>query len=494
MLGKLWPRQLSQSLKDLTKPEDIARSLKVRFGLKFLEIEKLKKLTDLSEPTKAFPFTRAMKRKIICHLGPTNSGKTYAAIEELKRQAKAGGGGEFGVYCAPLRLLAQEMYEKLNGSGVDCALRTGEISKLPKLKNSGSIDDSNIYESFDWNVAPVVSCTVEMLNMRKVYSVAVIDEIQMIADPQRGWAFTQALLGCNAERLYLCGEVAAKPLIEKILRETGETVEFVSFERLTPLQLVVPSKKSTSYEAGDCIVTFSRKSIFKLKEEIEFRSKQKVAVVYGALPAENRSLQAAKFNETGSGVDILVASDAIGMGLNLNIRRIIFERLTKFDGNGIVPVPAQQIRQIAGRAGRFNTKHEVGLVTCEKMEDFKILEAALNDLEPKPYEQAGISPLFTQIEAIRQEFPNFHLADILDSFCAFPSLPPHYFLTEMRSVRKLLEILRGMDLGGVELEELFLFLSAPVKVENEEVASTFLYVNELCLFTHTIIYFSLLSF
>lgn len=159
-----------------------------------------------------------------------------------------------------------------------------------------------------------------------------------------------------------------------------------------------------------------------------------------------------------------------------NIKRIIFDRLTKFDGNKIIPVPAHQIRQIAGRAGRFNTKHEIGLVTCSNSEDFGILEAALGDLDPKPYEQAGIAPVFDQIDAIRKEFPKFDLADILDSFTAFSCLPPHYFLTEMRTVRKLLEILRGMNLDDVMLEELFLFLSAPVKVENEEVAASFLYV------------------
>ena len=303
-------------------PEEIAKSLKARFGLTKESIKKLKNLTDMTRPEKAFSFTRAMKRKIICHLGPTNSGKTFAAIEVLKNS-------DSGVYCAPLRLLAQEMYDKLNGAGVSCALRTGEITKLPKH----SSEENDVL--FDWNSAPVVSCTVEMLNLRKMYSVAVIDEIQMIADSQRGWAFTQALLGCNAERIYLCGEGAARPLIEKIAKETGESVEFVDFERLTPLQLLPEALKNPiKYEAGDCVVTFSRKSIFKLKAEIEqqlkFNTKenvfkdQSVAVVYGSLPAENRSLQAAKFNDNESGVDILVASDAIGMGLNLyiNITRL----------------------------------------------------------------------------------------------------------------------------------------------------------------------------
>ena len=145
----------------------------------------------------------------------------------------------------------------------------------------------------------------------------------------------------------------------------------------------------------------------------------------------------------------------------------------------MVPVPAQQIRQIAGRAGRFNTKHEVGLVTCTKAEEYEILRIALTDTEPEPYKQAGLAPTFDQIDLIRQEFPKFDLADIIDSFLAFSTFPEHYFLSDMQSVRRLLELLRGMDLSSVILEELFLFLSAPVKVDNEDCASTFLFVRRV---------------
>lgn len=320
-------RKLELELEEILIPIKIANRLKARFSLTEDSVEKLQELTALREPAASFPFTRAMKRRLICHLGPTNSGKTYSAIEELKKVESG------GVYCAPLRLLAQEMYDKLNGVGVSCALRTGEVTKMPKVKEKENTDSSstdntqqqvNVSESFDWNAAPIVACTVEMLNLRKMYKIAIIDEIQMLADPQRGWAFTQALLACNAERIYLCGEVAIKPLIEKIAKDMGESVEFVHFERLTPLMLVPPGP--IKYEAGDCVVAFSRRSIFNLKTEIEERTKGKrVAVVYGALPAENRSLQASKFNEIGSGTDILVASDAIGMGLNLYTFLIIIK-------------------------------------------------------------------------------------------------------------------------------------------------------------------------
>lgn len=302
-------------------PVLVRERLIARFQLTASQVNTLRQLTDMRLPSRQFPFTLAMKRRIICHLGPTNSGKTFAAIEQLKAAGS-------GIYCAPLRLLAQEMYDKLNAAGTRCALRTGEVTKVP-VKHPEGAERTELQSQqqspatsnaeFDWNAAPTVSCTVEMLNLRRVYRVAVIDEIQLLSDSQRGWAFTQALLGCNAERLYLCGEPAARPLIEQILRETGEEAEFVQFERLTPLTLL-PSAlpPHARYEPGDCVVTFSRRDIFQLKETIERRSNGlKCAVVYGALPAENRALQAARFNDPTSDTSILVASDAIGMGLNL---------------------------------------------------------------------------------------------------------------------------------------------------------------------------------
>lgn len=297
-----------------TEPKQIAAATAIvrKHKLNDAQSTKLAALAAFSEPASGFPFARAMKRKIICHLGPTNSGKTYAAIEALKASGR-------GVYCAPLRLLAQEMFDKLNAAGTACSLRTGEVTKLPRRG-----DFSN------WTEAPVVSCTVEMLNLRRIYKVAVIDEVQLIADPQRGWAFTQALLGCCAELVYLCGELAAKELVAKLAADCGEEVEFVEFQRLTPLQLQPqpqPQKKepralfpatqlaSFNHEEGDCVVAFSRKRIFELRDSIQKSTKRNVAVVYGALPAENRALQAAQFN--GQECSILVASDAIGMGLNL---------------------------------------------------------------------------------------------------------------------------------------------------------------------------------
>ena len=168
--------------------------------------------------------------------------------------------------------------------------------------------------------AGLVSCTVEMMeqSVRRL-DVAVIDEIQMIANPERGGAWTSALLGVNASEVHLCGEERAVPLVEALLKDTGDELIVNRYERLTPLQVADESLDGdfTKVRKGDCIVTFARSNIFKLKDIIESTTNLKCAVVYGALPPEIRSLQAASFNKSDGGYDVIIGSDAIGMGLNL---------------------------------------------------------------------------------------------------------------------------------------------------------------------------------
>lgn len=252
-------------------------------------------------------------RTIHCHVGPTNSGKTHAALERLKRSKS-------GVYCAPLRLLAMEMWERLNQQGLPCALRTGEVASGP-LETNGPASSPwlSSTESDAWSRTPLLSCTVEMLDLNRPFEVAVIDEIQMISDEQRGWAFTQAILGVNAGEVYVCGEEAAVPLIEAIARETGDRVVVSRYQRLSTLLVAKESLRGQlqRLQPGDCVVSFSRKRIFETKYLIETHTGSKCAVVYGKLPMENRSLQAKAFNDREDGYSLMVASDAVGMGLNL---------------------------------------------------------------------------------------------------------------------------------------------------------------------------------
>ena len=142
-------------------------------------------ISDLSNPTVWYPEARNMNRKIIFHAGPTNSGKTYHALERFMT-AKS------GIYCGPLKLLAAEVFTKANARDVECDLVTGEERK---------------YVREDGEPGSHVACTVEMTNFNRNYEVAVIDEIQMLRDFQRGWAWTRALLGTPADEIHVCGEV-----------------------------------------------------------------------------------------------------------------------------------------------------------------------------------------------------------------------------------------------------------------------------------------------
>src|SRR5579859_1851798 len=254
---------------------------------------------DMRNPGEWYPGARNMRRKIIMHVGPTNSGKTYQALRRLE-SANA------GWYGGPLRLLAHEIFNRMNNKGIKCNLRTGEEIRIVDIN------------------APITSSTIEMFSESTTYDVAVLDEIQMLSDPQRGFAWTSALLGLKAKEIHLCGEEAAVTLVTKIANELGEDIEVNRYERLSPLK--TESNPLLSYQnirKGDCVVAFSRKAIFDIREEIERESGLKCALVYGALPPETRSMQADLFNDPNSGYDVIVASDAIGMGLNLYIPTLL---------------------------------------------------------------------------------------------------------------------------------------------------------------------------
>ena len=261
------------------------------------EIVNQAKIADLRYPYEWYPSTRAMQRKLHIHVGPTNSGKTYHALQRLEA-------ANSGVYAGPLRLLAYEVYARLNARGKACNLITG---------------DEIINASTDYMEPTMNSCTVEMVPYYQMVDVAVIDEIQMIGNASRGWAWTQAVLGIQAKELHMCGEERALPLIRELAAAMGEELIVHRYERLSPLQAASKSLQGSfqNLQKGDCVVAFSRRGIHSLKKEIEQATSKRVAVVYGSLPPELRAQQARLFNDQENDYDVLVASDAIGMGLNL---------------------------------------------------------------------------------------------------------------------------------------------------------------------------------
>ena len=258
-------------------------------------------LADLRYPWEWYYQARERKRKIHLHVGPTNSGKTYNALKRLE-EAKS------GCYAGPLRLLAHEVYTRLNAKGKLCTLITGDEFKLPP----------------GWSVSELPtmhSSTVEMIPFGTHMEVVVIDEIQMMADQHRGWAWTEAFLGVRADEVHLCGEDRVVPLIKDLTKLLGDNLQIHHYERLNPLKMYHCSLKGKlrNLQKGDCIVSFTILSIHALRRQIEEETGRRCAVVYGSLPPETRSQQAKLFNDPNNDYDFLVASDAIGMGLNLYV-------------------------------------------------------------------------------------------------------------------------------------------------------------------------------
>jgi hypothetical protein len=279
----------------------------------------------------AYPKARQMSRSIKAWLGEPNSGKTHDALEALS-QAKT------GAYFGPLRLLALEVYDRLRARGVPCSLVTGQERLI----------DPN---------ARVLCATVEMADPRVEWEVAVIDEIQMIADPDRGAAFSRALVGVAAKTLWVCGGEEAWPAVEAFARKAGESLERQRTKRKIPLKIHEKPFSIADATAGDAFVSFSKKATMATGARLA-RAGHDSAVIYGALTPEARREQARRFREGEA--QTLASTDAIGMGLNLPIRRVIFVETEKFDGQRRRPLNASEIRQIAGRAGRFGFGEKEG--------------------------------------------------------------------------------------------------------------------------------------
>lgn len=397
--------------------------------------------TDLTHPHTWYPNARRKKRIVTLHVGPTNSGKTYHALKRLKCSSS-------GIYCGPLRLLAWEVAKKLNKAKVPCDLITGQ-------------------ERDEVDGAQHKSVTVEMADVTSDYDCAVIDEIQMLGCQTRGFSFTRALLGISVNELHLCGDAAAVPLVQEILKVTGDDVVVQHYERLSPLvPLHIPLGSFSNIKTGDCIVTFSRRKIYNLKKKIETGRKHHCSVVYGSLPPLTRTRQATMFNDASSEFDVLVASDAIGMGLNLNISRIIFSTLKKFDGVKMRELTVPEIKQIAGRAGRYGSKFPAGEVTCLDSEDLPLLHSSLDT--PSPIlERAGLFPTFDLLFMYSRLNLKSGLYQILEHFIENAKLSANYFMANCEELLKVAAVIDELPLG---LQDKYLFCISPVDM-NDDISS-----------------------
>ncbi|PWN53247.1 P-loop containing nucleoside triphosphate hydrolase protein [Violaceomyces palustris] len=426
---------------------------------------------DLRAPANKYPLARTLTRQIHLHIGPTNSGKTHRALVALSK-------AKTGLFAGPLRLLAHEVWERMNEGTISpevapraCNLLTGEEQKV--------VDP----------LAGLVSCTVEMANLSRPWDVAVIDEIQMIGDPQRGFAWTEAVLGLPAKELYLCGEASTVPLIKRMAEACGDVVHVHEYKRLTPLTVASESLKGdlSSVRRGDCVVAFSRNSIFALKKEIEQKTGLRCAVAYGALPPETKSEQAKMFNE--GKLDVMVASDAIGMGLNLKIKRVIFDTTTKWNGKETVTLSSSQIKQIAGRAGRYGTNDEegkrsepLGGIATTKLEDeLDILRQAL-EAPIVPIEKAAIQPSSETLASLATIVPETsqtkglgwagtrRLSTLYKDVSLLAQVDPRsYFLSDFSQQYAISPLVESSSSGMLTIAEREKFANAPANTRDPTV-------------------------
>ena len=261
-------------------------------------------------------------KQVIALLGPTNTGKTFVAIEEMLKY-------ESGIFGFPLRLLAREVYDKCIAEvgSKKVALITGEEKIIPS--------------SADYFI-----CTVESMPKDKDVDFVAIDEIQMCADRERGHIFTDRLLNFRGKKLTM---FLGSQVMQSIIKNLISDVNFEKKERFSKLTYG-GFKKVSRLERKSAIIAFSIEDVYAIAELIR-RQKGGAAVIMGSLSPKTRNSQVELY-QSGD-VDYLVATDAIGMGLNMDINEIYFSNLKKFDGKKTRRLNLIEISQIAGRAGRF---------------------------------------------------------------------------------------------------------------------------------------------
>jgi ATP-dependent RNA helicase SUPV3L1/SUV3 len=396
----------------------------------------LSTFADLRMPHTWFSKARSCTRDVHYHYGPTNSGKTHTSLESLKK-------AKTGIYCGPLRLLATEVFEKLNAAGVLCNLVTGQ-------------------ECIKYPGATHTACTIEIADTDTPYDCAVIDEIQLIGDTDRGSAWTNALLGLNSPEIHLAGDSRPLKLIQNLCETTQDKLHLHEYTRRSVLQIDNPINSVDDIRPGDCLVAFSRKTCHTLRRHVENKFPGKCSIIYGSLPPENRREQAKKFNLATSD-SYLVSTDAIGMGLNYNINRIIFYDITKNDGNEIRKLHAHEVMQIAGRAGRGD---KTGFVTACDVEDLEYIKQVLETKQFTPIERAALFPTFEQIEMFADEIMKERSVEdyghVLRSFEKMASLDNRYFLQSIHDHCRIAGHLRNLNLP---LKEMYTFTQAPIRLQ-----------------------------
>jgi len=389
-----------------------------------------------------FPEARKLKRELLFFVGPTNSGKTYKAISKLMD-------ADCGVYLAPLRLLALENYQKLKDHNIPVSLITGEEER---------IDEE----------AGHICSTIEMLNYSMEVDLCIIDEIQMLDDEDRGWAWVNAIVGAPAKKVIMTGSVNALDAVKKIASYLGEELRVEKFKRMTPLKLLPSPTPFKKLQPSTALITFSRSDVHRLKHKLS--KKHKISVIYGNLSPEVRQEEARRFRENQS--DLLIATDAIGMGLNLPIKTLLFTTHTKFDGKEQRELKTNEIVQIIGRAGRYS-HHESGYIGATNKESYeyikKYFHAPLKTIKP-PFR---VKATTEQILSLSQYLKSNNLSKILSYYAKHMKFEGPFVAANISSMLELSTILDKFK--DLTLKQRYILSNAPVSIKSPLIKRAFIF-------------------
>ena len=422
----VWPReQVEQMLEHPEIAKALAEQKKAREEQR--QIEEIREIFRQVSPEVLIERARRMKRSFVLHVGPTNSGKTYDAIEDLKKNTP-------GTYLGPLRLLALEMFDKINAAGIPCSMLTGE-------------------ESIPVENAQIVSSTIELCDYHTHFKTAVIDEAQLIADPSRGASWLKAICTVDAEVVHICMAPEALSYVEGLIRRFSDQCSIVRHERLAPLRYGGICNGYRDLRPDDALICFSRKSVLSTAALLEKNGFQ-ASVIYGALPPEARRNEVRKYTEGET--NVVVATDAIGLGISLPIKRVVFAETEKFDGRDFRPLSTAEVNQIGGRAGRYGL-NEFGEVLV--MGNKPIIEEKLGK----------------QVRAIRAAciaFPRDVLAteyslELLLKTWQSMERSSAFMREDMHDAQILLKCLRGLRALETERELVFDLITCPVDTRTE---------------------------
>ena len=392
----------------------------------------------LDNPIDEYVEARQMKRHFYLHVGETNTGKTYASIERLMD-------AESGVYLAPLRLLALEIQDKLNSENVRCSLLTGEEEDiLPRAYH--------------------VSSTIEKLQLSEYYDLCVIDEAQMIADNQRGWAWTRAIMGVKSPEVHICMAPEALDIVIKLIKDCNDTYEVIRHKRDT--QLIFEDRKfdlNKDVKKGDALVVFGKKKALAVSAQL-LNNNIKTSIIYGSLPYSTRRMQFDRF--LNGETEVIVCTDAIGMGVNLPIKRVVFLETRKYDGVSLRKLNVSEIKQIAGRAGRKGL-YDTGYVAA--MTDGNLIKNALS-AKPNKIKKCfiGIPESLLEVDI-----------DIIDSLKTWSAmnLKGHYEKTDVTRIIYLLNRLKKLNID-VSKKDIIKMATIPFEENNKTVFALW---EEYCL-------------